>query len=294
MLEKRECAMMIVTGRKRIGKSNESLRMLLEDYIVTTPYKKGRKALIIDVNNEYGQYKVYSNRTPEGRIYPIKRIRIQDVAKFSMQTKIEVARVVPVINDDGSTPDEEELRKNFVSIIDSFRGGCLVVEDLNKVFGDALPTAISGTLVNNAHRDSDLIFHVQSVGRLLPKILQNTNIIRFHMQLDGVDNSAEKLKSDYEICKIAENLVQKQYNSKNIRFFVYINRDEQKIFGKFSDRMIYDAIKDYVSRTRATTRQYEQRRNADGKKTYTYDQCVELATRELFNKYNGNRTRQQH
>lgn len=291
MSELRECKQVVVAGRKRIGKSNETLRMIVEDYIVTNHLKKGRKALLLDTNNEYGTYQIFSNKSQSGYQYPIKRIALNDIKRFSMQQKVEVVRVTPRINDDGTAATDEQIKQNIIRTIDDFRGGCLLVEDLNVLYGDSLPLEISGLLTNNGHRDTDLIFHIQSVGRLLPKILQNTEIIRFHKQHDSVDKYANRLADDYTILKIAEMLVDKQYYSGNTRYFVYVNREDKKIIGKYSARQLMDVISDFVKSEKSITKRFENMRDLRGKKVYTYQQALELACRELFKRFYGNNNR---
>ena len=227
--ETRECKLIIVTGKKRIGKSNETLRNLCYDVL-----KSGRKFLIFDVNNEYGQYKIYF---PDGtnKVHPVKRIFHKDIAKFSRQKVIQGARVIP-IHDNGKAMSPEEIEELMMTILTQFRGGALLLEDMNNIIGDSLPVKVSGALVNNAHRDCDIYIHMQSVGRILPKMRQNTEIIRFHYQLDGIEDSKEKLKSEYEIFKIAQLIVNKHYFGDNKRYFLFINREEAKLMGKFSKR----------------------------------------------------------
>ncbi len=234
-MDQREALMMIVTGVKRVGKSYETLKIMLKN-----AYRgdNRRKGLIFDINNEYGSYEI------DGVVHNIDKIPIDAIKRYSRQTEIEVRRVVP-IKKDGHPMDDEEMDKFLLHILDGFRGGILLVDDLNVVFGDSLPKKFSARLCNNAHRDCDIILHLQSSGRLLPKLKQNTNLLRFHHQLDKIDDSRAKLKSEYELFKIAQILVDTQYNSGNKRFFVYINRDDSKIVGAFNATMFTQTIMDY-------------------------------------------------
>lgn len=297
----RETLTIGVIGVKRIGKSNETLRLLVEEYTKQTERKKARKALLIDINNEYGKYKIFSQTPPPGHqlykdssggiyyIHPIRRIAIKDITLFSAIPKVEIRRVVPTINDDGSFATEEQLVDNIFNVFQSFRGGALMIEDFNVIFGDSLPKKIAGLLTNNGHRDVDLIYSIQSAGRMLPKLLQNTNIVRFHHQLDSIDESKEKLKAHYEIFKIAQILVDKQYYNDNKRFFVNVDRDNFKIKGKYSQKMLMDAIHEYVMETPSITKKYERRRDESGKKAFTYEQAVSIVKKDLFEKYFGNK-----
>lgn len=293
----REVLTLVVAGVKRIGKSNESLRMLVEDYITPKGKKKARKALLVDINDEYGKYKIYSNRIPYGLrpmsdengnyyIYPIRRIAIKDVILFSNPNyKAEIRRVVPKINDNGTFADPDQLIDNIVKILKDFRGGALLIEDLNVVFGDSLPLVISGLLTNNAHRDCDLIMHVQSIGRMLPKIRQNTNIVRMHYQLDSVDESKEKLKTHYPIFKIAQIIVNEQYFAGNTRYYVWIERDKFKIMGNITPEQKERAVKEYLSVTPQELKPLLIKKDDNGKAVYSYNDALKSKLNELINKY---------
>ena len=278
----RENRLIIVTGKKRIGKSNETLRNIFYDVVKGD----GRKGLIFDVNNEYGEYDIYF---PDGthKIHKVKRIFHKDIAKFSAQKTIEVARVIPV-RDDGKRMEHEEIEECLMDVLTKFKGGVLLLEDMNNVIGDALPVKVSGALVNNAHRDCDIYIHMQSVGRILPKMRQNAEFIRFHYQLDGIEDSKGKLKSEYPIFKIAQNLVNKQFFSGNKRFFIFVNREEHKIIGNFTKGQLKVAIEEFIAQNQSIVKPLLDQKESNGKRKYTYDQAVGMKTNELLAMYWGN------
>lgn len=239
-VSKREAKLIIVTGRKRIGKSNETLRYLFNEYV------KGihpRKVLIFDPNNEYGNYRVFDK--DQDYIVKVDMIGHNDIMAFNKQKQIEMRRIVP-INNYGKPLMPDEQDELIVKMMVEFRGGCLFIDDLNTVFGDTLPKKVSGFFSNNAHRDCDILMQMQSVGRVLPKMWQNTNGVRFHKQLDSIKSSKGKLQDDYEIFQIAEQLVNFQYKNGNKRFFVWVDKDENKIRGAFNKPMFERAIIDYL------------------------------------------------
>jgi hypothetical protein len=154
-------------------------------------------------------------------------------------------------------PDEQD--DLIVKMMMEFRGGCLFIDDLNTVFGDSLPKKVSGFFSNNAHRDCDILMQMQSVGRVLPKMWQNTNAVRFHKQLDSVKSSKAKLKDDYEIFLLAEKLVNFQYANGNKRFFVWVDKDENKIRGAFNKAMFERAIIDYLEENPSVLREEQDK-----------------------------------
>ena len=272
--------LIVATGKQGVGKTHETLKqMLLQAYIAT----HRRKGLLFDTNNEFGSYKI------DGKIHRIKHIQHNEIIGYGNSQNPEVRRIIPFHqNGMGRPMSPEETEKLLIRVLEEFRGGSLLIEDLNRIYGDSIPVSLSGMLCNVRHRNCDVLYHLQSVGRLLPKMRQNTSIVRYHYQLDGVDESSEKLGGEIEIFYIAEKLVNAQYDAGNKRFFVYIYRDDKKLKGEFSQKMLAVAIENYILENPSTTRALLNRRDRAGKKMYNYDEAVRLKTHELFNKYWGN------
>lgn len=269
---------MIASAVQGGGKSVETVRQIIYQAYIS-PHK--RNGLIFDTNNEFGEIEI------QGVKHHIKTLSPNDIIKFNNQEKKEVRRVIP-FHASGHPMSPEETEELLIKVCTTARNVNLLIEDLNTIYGDALPVRISGLLCNVRHRMAFVIFHIQSVARLLPKILQNCKIIRYHYQLDAVADSAGKFPGEIDIFSIAEKLVNKQYESGNIRYFIYIYREIKKIKGAFSPKMFYDACKEYVYDNPKTTSSLEKRRDENGKKVYTYEQCVDMKANELFTKYYGN------
>ena len=115
---------------------------------------------------------------------------------------------------------------------------------------------------------------------------QNAEYVRFHYQLDGVEDSKGKLKSEYQIFKIAQNLVNKEYFDGNKRFFLFVNREEHKLIGNFKKEQLEVAIKQYITQHQIILKPLLEQRAIGGKKRYSYDECVVLKIKELLKQYN--------
>lgn len=286
---KSEVNLTVVAGRKRIGKSNETIKQLLFKYVA----KLKRRCLIYDHNNEYGEYIIdrYNNdgsENPHAKVIKIDTLPHDKISQFAGQKIIEIRRIVPV-DKFGRKMVAEQQEQLIMKMMDEFRNGCIFIEDLNTVFGDNLPDKVSGYITNNAHRNCDVIFQIQDIGRIVPKIWQNTNIVRLHMMLDGVDSSKEKLKAQYEIFKIAELMVQAVYamgGKSNESYCVYVDRDYKKIRGRYTTELYLSAIKKYVDiNCQREIKRVENQRNGDNKRSYTYQQARQMIITEIFNKY---------
>lgn len=279
----RETKLIIVSGRKRIGKSNETLRYLFRDY---TRGLNARKVLIYDPNNEYGAYELYEGNNKS--IIKVPILGHNDILKYNKQKRVEIRRIVPV-NEYGIGLTADEQDELVVKIMSEFRGGCLWIEDLSTVFGDALPKRVSGFFTNNAHRDCDIILQLQTVARILPKMWGNTNAIRFHKQLDSIDQSEKKLKEFYPLFKITQIMVDNQYNNGNIRYFLWVDMDDLKIRGNYSMPMFRHAVKEYLLERPSFIKKEVNRLKYSGAEKCTNSDAINSLVNRLIKEYYGNK-----
>ncbi len=237
-------------GKKGSGKSYETFGMML-DY-VSGKYGAGgvvevapRRVLILDVNDEYGHVE-YNNL-----VYQIKSISRDDVQKFSVHPNVEIRRIRP-FNNDGTKWTLNEIADTLYYILDYYRGGLLLIEDINRYVSDSLPNDLIGAICTNRHTDLDIIAHFQSIGRLTPKFWQNLNWVRLHKNADSIEKHKSKAEDKYKIVKIAENMVNQQYMSGNERFHTYIDLDKERIRGNYSVQMLHDAVVPYLIHNKAS------------------------------------------
>lgn len=277
--EPRDNLLVCVSGRKRVGKSHESLKQLIYQAQLA---KFKRKVLIYDVNGEFGAYKV------DNEIHRIKAITKNELIAYSQSPRPDIKRIVPV-QPNGMPMSEDEAEELLIYVVKYFRGGILMVDDLNMIFGDSMPQKFTSMLTNNAHRDCDLILQIQSVGRLTPKLRQNINIIRMHAQLDNLDDSKGKLLGDYRILKIAQLMIDRAVKNGSPRFFCYVHREDGVIKGAFSPKMLADAIQDFLLENPAEMSSVTKRMGANGKKMYTFDEALKVKKKELYDQFNGNK-----
>jgi len=230
-MEKREPILMIVTGQKGVGKTYTTIQMIAQ-YIRDNPQteKAGRKVLILDSNMEYAQFQA---------------IAVKDVKKFSLQKKIEVRRVLPLLVD-GRKAGSMELMGIMSDILESFAGGLLILEDINKYLIGTQTQDIVSTLTSNRHVDLDIIIHLQSLAAVTTRMWQNASVIRFHRQQDEIDRYKQRIPY-FELLKIAEILVEKQYFEHNDkRFYCYVSGEESYIKGDFSNVDFREACVEYI------------------------------------------------
>lgn len=273
--------LLIASGAQEIGKSYCSLEQSIFNAYVA-PHK--HRTLLFDSSNEYASYEI------AGTLHKIKPIAHNGITAYANQPQIEVRRIAP-FTPNGAPLEPIETEKLVIRTLKEFRppnGGTLVIEDTSNIFGDSLPDSVTGALCTVRHRNSNCVLHIQSIGRITPKLRQNAKIIRYHYQLDGISDSKDKLGGEYEMFSIVEKLVNKQFYDGNKYFHVVIYRMVKKVQGKFSPRMFADAIKEYIYEHPSSTSLLEKRRTPLGKKMYSYEEAVILKTHELYKKYYGN------
>jgi hypothetical protein len=278
--QKREARMLIATGFKGVGKTRATIDMLLKDYIRGNVALgiRPRRVLILDVNDEYGEY-------------GIKALDPKDIQLFMRHPTIEIRRLRPFIIDKG-VPRKltiDEILKLLNYVLGVYAGGCLLIEDINKIVGDAMTQDLMGTICTSRHINCDIIMHYQSIARPLPKIWQNTDIIRFHWQSDDVMSSKGKLMENTEPLKICQMIVNyEKYEKNNPRFYVYFDRNKNCIIGNFTKQTFDFILDEYISENSSSLKKFLQKKNELGKPIYTYPQAVEAKRKELFKIYWGN------
>jgi hypothetical protein len=259
----REPALVVAVGKKGVGKSFVTKKMM-QDYAYVNPK---RRVLIIDVNDEY---------------YDIKAIRIQDVAIFSVHPTIEIRRIRPFL-DDGKKMTLDDIASTLFIVLETYRNGLLLVEDINKYISDTMPNDLVGAICTNRHIGVDIIMHYQSIGRITSKVWQNLNIIRMHKITDSVKRHKHKYEDKYEYLSIAELIINKQYENGNKHFFLYVNVDDEKLNGAFTNAQYEEAVNSFIQIN------YSQiispmlnARNEQGKKIHTPQTAIQEYRKKLF------------
>jgi hypothetical protein len=231
MAEAREPQLIVVTGRKGVGKTYTSL-LVINRYIFDNPAtgKKGRKVLIYDVNNEYST---------------VKTLNPKDIIRYTLNPFVEVRRIRPV-KDNGTPMGIDEMNELLFKILSEFKGGLLLLEDINRYLIDTRTAEIIGAIATNRQRDLDIICHLQSLSAMTTRMWQNCSVVRFHFQMDDIYRYKNRIPN-YEIFKIAQFLVNHKYHNGDKRFFCYVYQEESQIKGDFSEADYKLACTDYLN-----------------------------------------------
>jgi hypothetical protein len=243
MASSREAKMILVAGRKGVGKTYETLNMI-SDYITTTEKKMGRKFLIFDVNNEFGNVRK-DHKNPS---FPnIGLIKLNQVPAFA-KIKGGVVKRVSIFKDNGKRMNLSEMAKALGYILEHYRNGGLLIEDITKYITDSLPGDLIGSICTQRHVSVDVLIHVQTVGKLFnPKLWGNCNELRLHRSDDTIERHKAKISGTIEHLLLMEKLIELKNKAGDIRFHCFLNKDTGKIKGRFTQREFLGAIEAYLS-----------------------------------------------
>jgi hypothetical protein len=235
----REATLGIAIGRKGVGKSYSTLAMI---QTVLNHKTKPRKVLILDVNNEFGNVQKDQNKNFSN----IRAISLSDVKKWCYNGIIECRRVT-IMKEGGGKMTLKETADALAVILDNFQNGLLLIEDITKFVSDSLPSDLIGAICTQRHVSCDVILHFQSVGKMAhPKLYANCNWLRVHKTDDTIKRHENKFGEDVTHLYLAEKLVDMQYESGDIRFFAFVDKDEKNVKGAFSKLMFQKAVENYL------------------------------------------------
>lgn len=276
MSQLREPLLGAAIGKKGIGKTFKTLQTIYK-YVQGNPTYgiAGRKFLIFDVNDEFSN---------------IKGISVKDIARYAQQRTPEIRRI-RIWKEGGKgkmTLDEMADTLNYV--LDNYRGGGMLIEDISKYTGDTYKKDIIGAICTQRHMDVDIIMHFQTVGKIAqPKIWGNLNYVRIHKCTDTVERHETKFGGEVEHLKLSEALVDRQYRYGNTRFCCYLNLDTLKISGDFSKLQFEEAILWLINSDRNRLLKPMLRyRNAQGEIVYNEATAMKELTNRMMNDYYGN------
>jgi len=294
MENKRECQLMQVAGMKGVGKSyrtNEYIRYYLQ--------KHGRKVLIYNINAEdtYKDYKTIdvsprlSKDFPSSYdIYTAKKDTQKEIdkkiTKWRVLTRFRKLRdgqircVTPIWRD-GREMNATEKKQLLKDILSGFRGGLLVIEDIDKYATRSSDQDIIGALSTNRHLGIDIIVQHQSVGMISAYEWRNSNHLRLHKTLDSVESCGAVPEEKRTVIKLAESIVKNQYEHDNERYFCYISLDKAKISGCSVETFVA-ACKVYLNENPSIVKRLTGQVDDAGHKKYDHPTAFRAAIVDLM------------
>lgn len=271
----REPLLMIAFGRKGAGKSFATFE-LIKQYVRGNAAKgvKPRRALIYDVNDEYTG---------------IPSISLNDIVHFSIHPRVEIRRIRPFKEGSGMKMTIDEMVTALEFILNNYRNGLLLIEDVNRYISETMPKDIYGNIATQRHNGVDLIAHVQSIGRITPKLWANTTVIRFHKQTESIARHRGKYEEKFEYLSIAESIVNRRFMNGDKYFFLYCDILTEKVYGKFTKAEFMDAVDDYIADNhKFLIKPLLNKIGKDGEKMHDAASAQKEVRKRLYLSYYGN------
>ncbi len=226
--EPRQAALTVATGFQGTGKTYRTLHDIRR-YMALHP---NRKVLIYDVNGEFN-YESCMKHGVDMNI-PVLGPSVIDITRFTYHKTERIRRILP-IDEKGNRLDLSGMKNLLKDILNNFRKGLLLIEDMNKYLMQVRSMEeIVSILISLRHQNLDVIIHLQSLAKIDPTLWENTKYIRMHYQTDLVDRIEARI-TNYRLYKIAQLLVNYMYNDIDDKtFFCNIYTQQNKITGNFS------------------------------------------------------------
>ena len=196
-VQERQPMLIVTCGETGVGKTYRNL-LEISRYMKgdASTNQKGRKVLAFDVNDDdYPQFKTVSLKA----IHKLKTANVR--------------RVRP-ITASGKTMSLTEKRDVVELMVNRFKDGLLVLEDLDKYMAGAKGQSIIGLLTTNRHNGLDIMISHQSIAKITTTEWQNCTLLRIHKQVDDPSRYRERIPNYFLVC-IASYIVNEQYELAN-------------------------------------------------------------------------------
>ncbi len=227
------------TGEMGVGKTYWS-ELAIKAYLLRFPQ---RMLIVFDPNDEHFWHKYakpiafdieavmqleeekrLNRKKPANeriRISPhVCEIYIQKmVTKAGLPWKERIRRIPPYTVH-GDKMDDLQMRATMVCILKNFYRGLIFLDDINAYITNFEATDIVSKFKNVRHGSREILFHCQSISPIRPVMWEALNSIRVHHDSMGADKIESKLAEMYEIVKLAQLIVETEYNKSNERNIV--------------------------------------------------------------------------
>ena len=286
-MEPRQHKLGIVTGEKGSGKSNTTLGTILDinrgNISIGLP---PRNVLIIDVNNEYGEFKHFSNHYKpvtgfDFQTYKIKAIGVKHMGWMS-EHKVAMVRRLVMLREDGTKMSIEELQDHLYYVLQTFGNGVLMIEDINKYTTHSFSNEMIGAIISHRHSNVDAIIQYQSIGKVNPTLWQNMNWLRMHRDGDSARRIMARIPEIHQYIQLAQEIINKKFREGEKRTFVYYNKDEMVVKGLFDEDEAREAVMKVISINQSQLlKPLVEQMDLKGNKIYTKEEAI----LQLMNQY---------
>lgn len=233
----------VAVGTKGCGKSYMSKKSIMDNYVRPKRlHGQDKPVLIFDTNDEYQDVPdIFFDITATKPESDGRKKAVIDGKKcaeavidfctkcYKGEETAHIRRVLPF------KPNMEEMtiaekQATAEILLKYFKGGLLVLEDLNAYMLGAKTKEVISAITTNRHRNQDVLIHLQSLGALDPRLWQNVNVIRMHREATDYKKLVEKIKTNPEIFQIAKYIVDGKLDT-NPYSYIYVYPQTYEIYG---------------------------------------------------------------
>lgn len=237
----REPMIMIVVAAKGMGKTHTTANVEITDYVNGNPSNPGKKVLVYDTQTEYNAEKLKNKFKVS---WEAKTLALKDLRAWTYNGKVEVRRILALDDKNQIVKDVDKKVEILHKILDTYANGFLVLDDISTYMINPNSVKVISALVSNRHSNLDVCLHYQNFRVIRPVIWANATLIRLHNVNERVGTVSAKVNNP-ELLLIAQALVNYKYKTDR-RFYLYINYQEDQIFGKFSKKDYWVACYSYL------------------------------------------------
>jgi len=238
----REAMIQLVIAAKGMGKTHTTANEEIANYIQPSAEGwKGRKVLIYDTQAEYSDAKLRSKFKVN---WTAKTLGIRDLRDWTYNGKTEVRRILALDENNVIVKDVDKKVEILHKILDTFANGLLVLDDISTYMINPNSVKVVSALVSNRHSNLDVIIHYQSFRVIRPVIWANAGLLRLHMINERAETVSAKV-SNPDVLILAQALIAYKFKT-NKRFYLYVNYQEDLIYGAFSKKDYWVACLIYL------------------------------------------------
>lgn len=242
----REAMIQLVVAAKGMGKTHTTANEEIANYIQPSAEGwKGRKVVIYDTQAEYTDGKLRDKFKVKWRA-PV--LALKDLREWTYNGKTEVRRILALDDNNVIIKDVDKKVEILHQILNTFANGLLILDDISTYMINPNSVKVVSALVSNRHSNMDIIIHYQSFRVIRPVIWANAGLIRMHNVNERVQTVSNKV-SNPDVLMIAEALIAFKFKT-NKRFYLYINYQEDLIYGAFSKKDYWIACLMYIKQQR--------------------------------------------
>lgn len=247
MSHKREYALTAVAGKPRVGKSYLTAQILeahtIDDGDRT---RRGRSVIAILPNMEneyYADYKSIAYDVTEKDEWK-RTAPFRVLSENNKNKKVEKRKIIPITKHKRKF-SREQMQQACIDVLNHYTNGVVFLEDTVSYIkkNEFKKPAILTALTAFAHKNIDIILHIQHLRMFGEELFQTVSKYRLHKQEGTYDELRGKV-GDFALFKIAELMIDYNFYHKNEkRYYLYLDTDKSLLTSSNQKDIVSDFVR---------------------------------------------------